>query len=545
MGRFRRACVPARFASPARVADGRLRCTVEYADADSRPIGATLLPVVASDRRWRLAAADGQPLCTPTAADLGAPILPLDAASIATEGIIEIDLPWPGDTTACALLLLLHDQIAGVGSDDEHPAADSASDSPAALIEALTRAPAATLDRGVVRHRQRAAATTADEPAAFALASCQFPAGLLDGSSRRTDWIPTLADAGPAAQSLFRLALQFEADPTLGLAVLCGDQVYVDMSAGLFDPGHLATPFEFAYQRLADNPGMQRLLRSGSEIVALIDDHEIVDNWEPLPKPADRDRNRKLLDNKALPMYLRHQRRMWPAPPDPPHRLWSERVVAGHAFFFADTRTERECRQLGNWRQARMISAAQRDALLAWIGAHAADRRPAFVVSPSIVLPRPLALQRGAAMALHVDPWSGWPASQHELLAHVCDSGASSLVFLSGDEHLSCVARIALRCEADPAREVVVHSVHSSALYAPYPFANASEADFAADETFSFEILRQDGSTRRYTCAVQTWFPRTGSGYAVLRTSAGAEGWRLDVEFEGTRGSVRRTLPSN
>ncbi|SEB20292.1 hypothetical protein [Variovorax sp. YR216] len=33
---------------------------------------------------------------------------------------------------------------------------------------------------------------------------------------------------------------------------------------------------------------------------------------------------------------------------------------------------------------------------------------------------------------------------------------------------------------------MVVHSIHSSALYAPYTFANASIDDLAAEETFEF-----------------------------------------------------------
>ena len=540
MARIRRAVVPERFAIPARVAEGRLRCAVAYAERDGRPSAAMLLPTVAESQRWWLAGADGRALRAPVVADLAVPVVRI--VDDADAGVVELDLPWPGDAHDCALLLLLHGQFAGADSDAVMPAHVPPGAAAQAALATLMHTSAADLDRGVVRRRRQGLGS--DAPQAFALASDQFPAGPLDGCVHHTPWLPTVADVGPAGRSLLRLAQRFEAEPALALTVLCGNQVCVGMSAGLFNPGHLATPFEFAYQRLADNVGLQRLLRCGSEVVALIDDHEIAARWEPLPAGSpQREENAALLEKQALPWYLERQRRLWPPPSDPPRRLWSARKLAGHAFFFADTRTERECRQIANFSRARLMSPAQNDALLAWIGQQAADRQPAFLVCPSPVLPRPMLVQQSAAMALHVDSWSGWPASQHAVLAHIWDRAPFALVLLSGGGYPAHLARVTLRCDADPGREVVVHAVHSSPLYAPYPFAHASAADLAGDETFGFDHPGADGTQRRFSCTVSTWFACAGDGFAVLRSRrVGAQGWQLDIEFDGTCSMANRSL---
>ena len=68
----------------------------------------------------------------------------------------------------------------------------------------------------------------------------------------------------------------------------------------------------------------------------------------------------------------------------------------------------------------------------------------------------------------------------HALLAHIAENEIENVVFLSGDEHLSCVACASVYSESG--KGALIHSVHSSALYAPFPFANSVEADLAAAE---------------------------------------------------------------
>ena len=121
-------------------------------------------------------------------------------------------------------------------------------------------------------------------------------------------------DIGPAEESLFRLAQRAQCDNSIELVVLAGDQVYVDATAGLFDAGALLDQLDFAYERMFRNRGLQLLLRtSGIDLVPIIDDHEIEDNWEPIPP-----RGKKGPLRRSRQRYLDDQRAMWPGTPHLP-----------------------------------------------------------------------------------------------------------------------------------------------------------------------------------------------------------------------------------
>ncbi len=131
------------------------------------------------------------------------------------------------------------------------------------------------------------------------------------------------------------------------------------------------------------------------------------------------------------------------------------------------------------------------------------------------------------ASSLRSDGWDGYPASLHRLLAGVFKRGANDVVFLSGNEHLSSVTTIEISKLDDPKSVVVAHSVHSSGLYTPFPFANAIEEDFAGTEEFEFS---HEGTS--YRCGVTTWFAPPGDGFAVLSISAVESAWTVSVRFD-------------
>jgi hypothetical protein len=132
---------------------------------------------------------------------------------------------------------------------------------------------------------------------------------------------------------------------------------------------------------------------------------------------------------------------------------------------------------------------------------------------------------------LRSDAWDGYPASLQRLLAGVYNRGVGGMIFLSGDEHISNVVRIAIRRAGDD-KIVVAHSIHSSALYAPYPFANGTEDDFAGTETFCF----LHGGTR-YFCRVRTWYPAVGDGFAIVTVARERTGWLVTVGFDRADGN--------
>ena len=357
----------------------------------------------------------------------------------------------------------------------------------------------------------------------FALASCQYPADMTDGAGGGPE--------PPASASLLRLSklLTPAAPEAPSLLVLAGDQVYVDATAGLFDARATTDRLRLPYQNLMGSPGAQAVFGL-LPIAMVIDDHEIIDNWEPgVPIPAPTTKG------QAMDAYRRFQRMAGPRLRDE-QALWCEFTYSGVPFFLGDTRTERHTpdetpRGVANWREARIMRPPQWDALVAFLRRNA--ERVAFVITPSMLLPRDLGVGPEPSLALEADDWDGYPASRDALLALLCELDAQRVVFLSGDAHTSCVAEATV---TRGAREARLWSVHSSGLYCPYPFANGAEDDYAVEEIFDFP--EGAPNSEQYHCVIRkrTWAP--GDGFATLNLKRHDDGYTLDVCFKRAGGDV-------
>jgi cholesterol oxidase len=374
----------------------------------------------------------------------------------------------------------------------------------------------------------------------FALGSCQYSSGLLEeevatASYRRLGELLDAAtrDARPRA------------------LLLVGDQVYVDGTAGLFDPtagfDRFVRPYEILHRLAAVRDVTRRL-----PTYMLLDDHEIVDNWEP--RADDVRPDSRMLDGRRS--YMDFERAAGPSA-EPPIRdstdpMWYRFDLDGFPFFMADTRTERTVRKIGDFEpkrmlsddHARLMSRAQFEALLEWLAVP--SERPKFVASPSILLPRhrcaiptttrPDGTQSEVpARALHSDGWDGYPGSFYRLLGWIAAKRIPRVVFLSGDEHLSCVARATI-APRDGGEATVVLSVHSSPLFGPFPFANSVPQDLVARDAFDFDADVPGTGVQRFHCSVQTEFAAPGDGFALLRVFRDGPGaaapWRLACTFD-------------
>jgi hypothetical protein len=231
-----------------------------------------------------------------------------------------------------------------------------------------------------------------------------------------------------------------------------------------------------------------------------------------------------VLKDKGVQEYLRNQCEQEQDDSMPP-RLWHRKPIAGFPFFWADARTERTARTATTVGSASLLGEPQSKGLDDWLADQAVG--PRFLVSAPMVLPRHLEMRHASpSTPIRSDGWDGYPDSLHRLLAKVYQRGTSDVIFLSGNEHISNVARIRISKLGTPG-EVIAHSIHSSALYAPYPFANGSEEDFAGTEEFEFS---HEGVM--YRCAVNTWCPSPGDGFAVLSVSADESGWLVSIRFD-------------
>ena len=561
---------------------GNERCSLGDDGESGTPIAALLLPVVEVAGRYLPVGESGQAV-EPTPDCLRRSIAWRALAPVSAAGKtmrLTFDLAgYAPPTQACGILvLLLYNQSAGFAAPSKdvdrsmHMAVHVASKRRSgAGLEGLARSIAAAhvdlggrIDRafskriveamvvsvqnvfervgttelglGIMRPpRRRSSSEPPPATRSFALASCQYPGGMLD---RTPPGATRDAPAGPSDASYLRLLAVLEGKRAAGaqdnpplpvpeFLVLAGDQVYADATAGLFDARVLDDRHRVSYEAFFGARGPRSVL-SRLPAVMLLDDHEIDDNWEPNPPGAKcgPDQCNEILRDSGVREYLRNQRDQEPKPLARP-RLWHRTPVAGLQFFWADARTERTPRTATTVGRASLLGERQSKELDKWL----ADKRvpgPRFLVSAPIVLPRHLEMRGNTvASSLRSDAWEGYPASLHRLLAGVYRRGLNDVVFLSGNEHISSVARIEISKPDAPGRAVVAHSVHSSALYAPYPFANAIEEDFAGTEDFEFSHEQV-----MYRCSVNTWYPSRGDGFAVLSVSADESGWLVCVRFD-------------
>ncbi len=431
---------------------------------------------------------------------------------------------WPQHSSE-VLVLLLYNQAEGIGGNSRAPGRVIQADSLLAKVvsEAISCDAIGDLGGGLICGSLPDPASMDDlapQPrVTFALGSCLYPNDILNQ-------MPTAEDAtwGLADASLLKLGQRLgEADPPT-LLLLAGDQIYADATAGLFDPKLENALYRMSQERRGESRGAKAVLqRLGTNVEMMLDDHEIRDNWAPNDPGAA-----KIL-RRGRAAYWLYER----ASPEALPILWHKVLHRGLPFFLADARTQREARTAADWRNRAIMQRDQFRKLCKWLAVGRFAATPKFVMTASALLPRRLTVDQQPASALASDAWEGYPLSLHSILRFLCDNQIKGLVFLSGDEHVSSVTEARVTCPETGA-VCTLHSIHSSGLFAPYPFANGSPDDFIANDRFAFNSSGGPGGVREYRCEVETKF-YPGDGFAVA-TAHNTSGWFLDVEFYGATG---------
>jgi hypothetical protein len=356
-----------------------------------------------------------------------------------------------------------------------------------------------------------AAADSTARPQAFcfAFASCQYPAGMMDRLQANASH-QALAERFPGGRQL----------PTRLL--LLGDQVYTDATYGLLDPVRLDDRYRAPYEELTARDGpMGQLPQDFQRVIRMTpDDHEFADDWEPGRNLAADQKY-----DRGLRAYWRYQR----GETQPQAPLWMKEprngASPGWRLFMADTRTTREFRNDQTLQTATILGDAQTRDLEQWLTAAPADDLK-IVTSPAMLLPRS---RKYLDDPLHLDNWQGYPASFHPLLALLCDRQLRNVVFLSGDAHLACSARVTVK-NLGTDSSVHFESHHAPALYAPYPFANETRWNLLLEDRFVF-TLGSGPQAHRYECTVDAEILADGaSGCGLLHAERTPGGWDLSVE---------------
>ncbi len=248
----------------------------------------------------------------------------------------------------------------------------------------------------------------------FSLSACQYPAGFFD--------------AAVAYHSYGHIGERLEASAGIKprFALFVGGQVYVDPTAGLYDPTRRDDRYRLPYEAWLSQGSVRNVLRQIPSFM-LLDDQEIDDDWEPISDPDDDDNAGKAM--RGIEAYRKYQRGK--------HAKLDMFDFDGFHFFMLDTRTQRTHRTVGDGlKAAAMLAPAMMDSLKQWL---LLAPGPKFVVSPSMLLPRHRrATQRDQSLswtnlsALHSDGWDGYPNTLGEVLGYIAENRIEHVVFLSG-----------------------------------------------------------------------------------------------------------------
>lgn len=340
-----------------------------------------------------------------------------------------------------------------------------------------------------------------------------------------------------------QLACEERSDAINYTLLFAGDSIYADASAGLMDPTEPRERFELAYRRLQATPSWQQMSLVIHNRLHTIDDHEIIDNWEPsskaVPDEADDSSNLELM-KQAKHHFLKFVNPGLDTRQNEAvlNKLWGRRKIHGLNFFLMDTRTEREPRCAETAATAKMISKEQKVGILEWLDElHQADidhpgqiPTPKFIMSGSMLLPRRVSAvyaDNQEFSTLPFDSWDGYPATRNSLLAHIAARGIRNVIFLSGDEHLP--SKTTIKLTNTDGNITTAHSLHGSPLYAPLPFANSAPWAFAKQDQYVFSMPCNGDE---FAVEVDTHFPLVGNGFLRIEVPSNRPG-KIAVEFVG------------
>jgi cholesterol oxidase len=352
------------------------------------------------------------------------------------------------------------------------------------------------------------------EDFSFALGSCQYPVGLIDKPV--------------AERSLRTLA---EASKSLDFVIFAGDQIYADATAGLLDPVRSDERYDLPYEAALRAEPMRAIMRK-VPVHMMLDDHEMVDNWElPHPDNIDATKRANRIREQGLKAYWKYQRLK--SYPGQVGREVSYSFDHGCAsVYMLDTRSQRRHRKVGSPETAQIFSVEAMKELKLWLLKDI--KRLKFIVSPSILLPQRLGmLNDGIDQTTRSDSWDGYPAQMRELFEFIVDYEIDNTVFLSGDEHLCCVASATLTKLGRAPRTIA--SVHASGLYAPFPFANSKKEDFV-DWPYCFDLPKDLPVVH---CSTSASFAPPEARFAKISVQCtGQNNPQVEVEFCDKNGKV-------
>lgn len=291
----------------------------------------------------------------------------------------------------------------------------------------------------------------------FYLASCRYQA---------TDFEQLMADSAIPT----KLPV-----PAPHFALLVGDQIYADATAGVLDGLPTRRRLRAKYDALWH--GALGELGRTLPLYLCGDDHEVRDNWY---HGMRTDGTQAEADALGFESLLAHQELATPRVtlasgiPVPASNHDYAFTARGFHVYVLDARYERAF--TATMRSMSMCTSQQFARLSQWAKACMAEsirrgepERPLLVASSVAVLPYDRDVERPEDLRLG-DGWQSAPQQLRTLFETLVGAGCRHVVFLAGDRHCSQHVKGEITLDGKPSLRV--DSVVSSGMHAPVPFAN-------------------------------------------------------------------------
>jgi alkaline phosphatase D len=323
------------------------------------------------------------------------------------------------------------------------------------------------------------------------------------------------------------LAELCEREPGVRFALWLGDQVYADLmpseltrsergdEVGAWKTRLRLLGGDERYREALDFTAYKKVYRAFWRSLAMrrahlrlpvfriFDDHEITNAWGLADENISPERAAQR--RAALQAYELYQHATNPV--TPPGRYWYTFRVADVGFFVLDTRTGRQ--REGDDR--RLIDAEQMAALKEWLLDRGLSVR--FIASsvPFVHISSIFRLSVPDIITEARDQWTGFEDQRQDLLRFVFENDVRNVHFLSGDVHISHVARI-----GDGTEDNHIVSFTSSPMAQESPVLQEYVA--LKDEIDGYQV--------------EPIFTGAGRNFGVVRvTPDGAQGYRVGCEL--------------
>ena len=381
------------------------------------------------------------------------------------------------------------------------------------------------LKLGLLRRPDASISANSKGEISFWVGSCAYPGGIIDSHRPVASY-----------DQMQKLLYSKSDEKRPCMLLLLGDQVYLDATAGIFDPSIQDDRFISPYLHYLGQESLRRVFTQ-LPVYAMLDDHEIINDWEPeglSQNDGTTDSQNQLYLKRGTDAYIDFQR---PDIVDKDVRdLHFQLEQKGLSVFVCDTRSKRMHRDIFNIDNANMLGESQLNDLLSWLNDESVTG-PRVLASPARFLPRDIKCHWNTSFAssAHSDGWDGYPGSLLPVLEAIYQNKLDELVVVCGDIHAFCIHHISIEEMGNGNGEKISFNVvHSSGLNAPLPSTNHSEARFHNHDVFEFQSRKE--SEIRYKVEIKEVFYETNcNGFANFMYQENQGDWSAECEFHLTR----------